>query len=55
MAWVSSAQASTSAWARARTLIVLTAGLLVVATGYFGGEMVWGRDWFQLSDKQAQE
>lgn len=55
LAWLLSAQPNTGAWARARRIVALAAGLLVFATGYFGGEMVWGRDWFRPNDEQAQE
>lgn len=33
-----------------RLAFVLAAAVLVLATGFFGGELVWGRDWFELSE-----
>ncbi len=55
LAWLSSFQANKGAWARPRRIIALSAGLLVIATGHFGGEMVWGRDWFQPSEELSHE
>ncbi len=55
LAWIVSARPTTGQWVAARRAVVLAAAALVVATGYFGGELVWGRDWFQLTEKQANE
>ncbi len=53
--WVSSAQVSVGPWIKARRVFALTAALLVIATGYFGGELVWGRDWFQPSEENSSK
>ena len=50
LAWVTSAQASKGGWAAARRLIAILSGVLAIGTGYFGGELVWGRDWFKPSE-----
>ena len=55
IAWVTSAQSSKGGWAAARRIIAILSGVLAIGTGYFGGELVWGRDWFQLSEEHSHE
>lgn len=45
LAWVSVARGGTHSVAL-RCAAVWGAALLVIAAGYFGGELVWGTDWF---------
>lgn len=40
---------------RSRMTLAVAAAVLVLFVGYFGGEMVWGRDWFQLSETARSE
>jgi uncharacterized membrane protein len=53
LGWVASLQISRGGWAITRRVVVFAAALLVVATGYFGGELVWGRNWFQPSEEHS--
>ena len=38
-----------------RLVLAMAAAILVLIVGYFGGELVWGRDWFQLNETQQHE
>lgn len=38
-----------------RVVLALAAAVLVLFVGYFGGELVWGRDWFQLNETHQHE
>lgn len=54
LAWVAAARDSLPPPRRSvRRILALAAGLLVMATGYFGGELVWGRDWFQPREQAS--
>lgn len=55
LAWIASAQASEGGWKHVRRLVAVTVGVLAIATGYFGGELVWGRDWFSPSKEHHHE
>lgn len=35
-----------TAWRRARTIVIVAAALLVAVAGHFGGMLVWGLDYF---------
>ena len=50
LAWAASiTDTSFGSRSRLRRILGVSAALLVLATGYYGGELVWGRDWFQPS------
>ncbi len=49
LGWILTAVESTGRGTWVRRGVVIVAAILVVATGYFGGDLVWGHDWFQLS------
>jgi uncharacterized membrane protein len=38
-----------------RVVLALAAAGLVLFVGYFGGELVWGPDWFQLNETHQHE
>lgn len=54
LAWAASvAETPSGSRLRLRRFLVMSAALLVMATGYFGGELVWGRDWFQSATENG--
>jgi uncharacterized membrane protein len=57
IAWILSAkrEAASSRRDTLRVALALAAALLVLFVGYFGGELVWGRDWFQLNETHSHE
>lgn len=50
LAWLIHRRGETHDRSTPRLVLALVAALLVMATGFFGGELVWGSDWFQLSE-----
>lgn len=57
LAWLISSKRGNTADNRSASFLalVLVAALLVLAAGFFGGELVWGGDWFQPSEVHEHE
>ncbi len=53
VAWVIALRPREGMWKAARRSLTILVAVLVIATGYFGGELVWGRDWFQPDRDQS--
>ncbi|HVS52442.1 MAG TPA: DUF2231 domain-containing protein [Opitutaceae bacterium] len=53
--WLWSVRPVNGPWNYARRIVIFASALLVIAAGYFGGELVWGRDWLAISEAHSGE